>query len=1530
MSGPPSGASPGAAEVPGESDVAGVAAPHRLRSLVEYAVLAVLAIVPMLASEPGKVTDDTKTYLYLDPGRYIRQAVSLWDPNVALGTVTHENIGYLFPMGPFFWICAELHLPVWAAQRLWLGILIFAAGAGVLYFCKTINLVGPGRWVAALAFMFTPYVLQYSGRISVILMPWSGLPWMMAFVVLALRRSGWRYPALFALVVALVSGINASSILYVGIGPALWLPFAVLILREATWRQARHVAGRIVVLVLLVSLWWVVGLQVEAAYGVNILKYTETLSSTSSGSSPFESLRGLGYWFFYGSSNQTGNWTQAAVSYTQQLWLIGFTFLVPAMAFAAATFLRWRQRSYFIVLLVLGMILAVGPFPYYKPTGISSFIKAFMSDTTAGLALRSTDRAVPLILLALAMLLGAGVSAVADRYPRGGLLVAVMAIIGVAVAWSPGWTGDTVVHGLIQPAQPPAYVRQAADALNASHPGTRVLAVPGNNFAAYRWGDTIDTVWPALLTRPFVTHEQQTMGSLPTADILEAVDTPIQEGVLDPRALAPMAALMSAGDLLLQNDLQFERYDVPDPRVVAQSFNPTPPGLSDPTPYGTPRQNISSIPNLNEQTLSLPNPNTPLPPVVTYTVAAPRPIVRAESTTAPLVVSGNGDGLVAASAVGLLAGNPTIFYTGTLDTETALRKRVLAAKPTLVVTDTNPKQGYRWNGITENAGYIETAKSPHDAVDDPLDAPLNLFPDAPPDAFSTTVFDGVQSITASSYGSPVQYLNDQRPAAAMDGSTSTAWVLSQAPPIGQFLDIQLDRPTTVDSINLSQLVTNRPTQVLTKLTLTFDYAKPVVVNLTHASQTAAGQTIHFSPRTFSLLRITMNASHGTKYQVPAGYQNVTGLSEVRIPGVRTSEFVSMPQDLLRSAGPSSLSDPLDLLMTRLRSSGFPPRGDYESTLDRLFWLPTPRTFTLTGQARVSVQASDQLVADTVGGGASGPGPVVAVASSSRLGGNVAAGAQAAVDGQTATAWQSAFSPTNQNGQWVQYTTAAPITFDSLDLAVIADGRHSVPTALTVSANGRSERIALPAIHDGPAGAVVRVPVTLTTPLTGSVIRVTVDSSRTERTTDYTTQARVALPVGIAELGIPGLSVAPVPAELPGTCRSDLLTVDGTPVWLSVTGSTAAALARDPLTVSLCGPDASGIPLAAGTHALQSTSGSTVGFDLDELALSSAPGGAATALLPGGQLPAPATTQVGAVQVRSSTATRMSLAIPGIRSTTAPFELVLGQSINAGWKAEVGGHVLGTPVLIDGFANGWRVDPAAVSSGIHGGSLLVTLVWTPQQAVDVALVVSALGLILCLVLVFVPLRRTRRRRKAADGTIDDGDESDVGATVPTEGASAPGLVAAWAEDGESTGWRGAVVTGVVCGLVAAFISAPLIGGLVGIGVVVVLRVPRLRLLLGGVATLLILGTGMYIIIRQGVDATQPNGGWPSEFGGADGLAWAGVLFLGADAVLEIRDRLRGSVPDGPPSAGAPESAVAHRMAEAGVSASDDDRGLSGSG
>ena len=473
--------------------------PSRLRSALDYAGLAVVAFVPMLWSRPGVVTDDTKTYLYLDPGRYVREAVSLWTPSVGMGTVTHENIGYLLPMGPFYWVLAELHVPLWVAQRLWMGCLLFAAGAGALYLCRVIGLRGPGRYVTALAFMYTPYVLQYAGRISVILMPWAGLPWMVAFVILA-TPTGW---------------LALSGPLRPGRRPGERHQRQLHHLRRhrprpvAALRRDRGpgghlapgvgVAWRTGLLCALVSLWWAVGLQIEAAYGVNVLKVTETVPATSSASLASEVLRGLGYWYFYGA-DRVGPWTQNMVAYTQNIALILVSFLLPALCFLAAVFSRWRYRSYFVLMTVVGMVLAVGPNPYTSPTGVGTLIKDFMVDTTAGLALRSTDRASPLVILGLAIFLGAGVTAVCARIRPLGLAVAAVATAVVAGASVPLWTGGIVANGFTQPASPPAYVHQAAPALNDKHPGTRVYALPGNDFAADRWGDTIDTVYPGLMT----------------------------------------------------------------------------------------------------------------------------------------------------------------------------------------------------------------------------------------------------------------------------------------------------------------------------------------------------------------------------------------------------------------------------------------------------------------------------------------------------------------------------------------------------------------------------------------------------------------------------------------------------------------------------------------------------------------------------------------------------------------------------------------------------------------------------------------------------------------------------------------------------------------------------------------------------------------------------------------------------------------------------------------------------------------------
>src|SRR5262249_41125045 len=78
--------------------------------------------MPVLLTATGRVAADTKQYFYLDPGRLLARAGYLWQGNTAFGTVTHENIGYLFPAGPYYWVTEQLlGLPAWVAQRLWLG-----------------------------------------------------------------------------------------------------------------------------------------------------------------------------------------------------------------------------------------------------------------------------------------------------------------------------------------------------------------------------------------------------------------------------------------------------------------------------------------------------------------------------------------------------------------------------------------------------------------------------------------------------------------------------------------------------------------------------------------------------------------------------------------------------------------------------------------------------------------------------------------------------------------------------------------------------------------------------------------------------------------------------------------------------------------------------------------------------------------------------------------------------------------------------------------------------------------------------------------------------------------------------------------------------------------------------------------------------------------------------------------------------------------------------------------------------------------
>ena len=113
----------------------------------------------------------------------------MWDPDIGMGTVTHQNIGYLFPMGPYYTVLPLLGVPYWVAQRLWMGSLLFAAGPESLTSAGArSDRARLGRGCPGLH--LSPYLIDYLASTSAIVMPWAGLGWMVGLTAMAARRAG--------------------------------------------------------------------------------------------------------------------------------------------------------------------------------------------------------------------------------------------------------------------------------------------------------------------------------------------------------------------------------------------------------------------------------------------------------------------------------------------------------------------------------------------------------------------------------------------------------------------------------------------------------------------------------------------------------------------------------------------------------------------------------------------------------------------------------------------------------------------------------------------------------------------------------------------------------------------------------------------------------------------------------------------------------------------------------------------------------------------------------------------------------------------------------------------------------------------------------------------------------------------------------------------------------------------------------------------------------------------------------------------
>ncbi|MEA2438540.1 MAG: arabinofuranan 3-O-arabinosyltransferase, partial [Thermoleophilaceae bacterium] len=721
--------------------------------------LAAGAYALALLQRPGLATSDTKIDLHVDPGGFLGRVADVWSPTAGLGHVQGGQYGgYLWPMGPFFSLLHSLGLSPWLVQRLWLGTLLALAAWGAVRLLDALR--SPRRGVAHVAvgvlYAVNPYVLVFASRTTFTLIGYAALPWLLLVVHRGVRdpRRLW-WAAAFALIVTSTGGgVNAAVTAWLLVGPLLLLLYEGLAGGVAgravggfSWRAAAATA--------LASAWWVAPVLVQASYGLNFLSFTEQIGSIWNTTSLPESLRLMGYWpsylgVGYGDSLQPYFGSSRALLFDPPVVIASL--LVPGLALAGFVWTRrWRYGPFFLSLGLVGaLIMSVG---YPDGTPLRKGATFVYNHVQAVDFLRTTYKAGPLVAVAVACLAGVAAAELWRRLaqPRVRAGVALTGAALVVLACLPMFQGRAVE--LTWKRIPPAWKAAAAGLDRGLPPNSRALVLPGQPFAFYRWGGTVDPILPSLTGRPVAVRNVPPYDDLHAVDMLWTTDNLVQQQRLLPDQLPPLLDLMSARAVLSASDDDSGRSGALDPADAAAELAGQP-GLERPARSYGPERRFGTL---------------TLPEVRRYDLPGTRPMVRVEPLSRATVVDGSAAGVADLGSLGGLPPRSPLLYAGDLSAG-ELRAQALAGGE-VAITDSNRRRTFLASRPRAAVGWTLPAVVPfsQDA------AVLDPFPRRGSVAQTVADYAGARYVDAP-YSPQIAQFPDHRPFAAFDGDPATTWL----------------------------------------------------------------------------------------------------------------------------------------------------------------------------------------------------------------------------------------------------------------------------------------------------------------------------------------------------------------------------------------------------------------------------------------------------------------------------------------------------------------------------------------------------------------------------------------------------------------------------------------------------------------------------------------------------------------------------------------------------------------------------------
>lgn len=1292
-----------------------------------------LVLVALAFSQrPGRIVSDTKFDLVADPGAMLGRALHMWDPSGSFGQIQNQAYGYLFPMGPFFWIGDLLTVPEWVIQRMWWSLLLVVAFLGVVKLCGALALGSPAsRIIAAFAYALSPRILSTIGPISIEAWPMALAPWVLVPLVLGCRGgSPRRAAALSALVVAAVGGVNAAATFAVVPLGVLWL------LTRSSGPRRRALMTWWPLLVVAGTAWWLVPLLLLGAYSPPFLDFIETASITTFPTTLFDVVRGTSHWVPYVDSTWRAGNDLISTGYVA---LNGAVLVVLGLVGMAL----WGNphRQFLSVGMLLGLVLV--------SLGHSGAVSGWFASTErsaldgALAPLRNVHKFEPLVRLPLVLGLAHVLAAAGSRARRsspgislrqrlqdgdhvahvGVLVLSVVAVAGVA---SPAIAGRLAPSDDFESV--PGYWQQAVSWLgttaHGAPDGTTALLVPGSSFATYLWGTPEDEPAQAYGTAGWAVRNAVPLAPPGNIRMLDAVEVRLAAGRPSP-GLSAYLRRAGVARLVVRNDLR-PSDDVPLPVLVHQAIEGSP-GLTKVAEFGP---DVGGPVRLDEgddedgedeersRRLVVDGGwHAAYPAVEVYEVTAAG---AAGGSLAPPVVVGGPEDLLDLLDAGLLGDEPTVLAVDAADGPDG---------GGLLLTD-----GLRRREATF-ARVHDGRSATLDASDDGRrGAPARDYVLGDQARWETTArLLGARSVDASgsrafadTFG-PV--LPDTLPYAAFDGRTETAWesglTRSDEEP---WISVTFGEPREVGPVTVFAGEGQG------------DDALSIVVETeagrSRATSVLPGESVVLEPPTGRTSWLRVGSAPGS------GPRAGLSLAEVRVGGLDLDRTLVLPEV------PAGWGAPDHVLLSAPTARGACVEVDGDvrcgpgrqrpdedgGVIDRTVRLGTGADYDVAAQVRpVAGDALEGLIQRN---------QLVSVKASSTGAQDVRASAVAAVDGDPGTTWVADLDDSVPvlTLNWIGERPVRAVRL-GLDRQVAA----APATRVELVHDGGRQTVRLDA--DGYA----RVRPFRTTRLEVRVVQSARAASRS------TFGGMDPVGVGVSELRVSGVDLLPI--ELPET-PVDIGCGFGPPLRVgdqiyatSVTASARELFDGDMVPARVCGPTAVGL----GASSTRFVMTPAPAFRPERVVLSRP--GAAVA----GTEPTQAT-----LRPDSPVSARLDVVDSGSSSVVA-----VRQNVNEGWRAQHPDGAVATALTIDGWQQGWRV-PAGVSS--------LELRYAPDRTYRAALLGGALLLLGLVLGAALP-----RRRGEAPAPLHTSVRVSV---VPVAGLLTLGLVAGW--PGLAWGGLGAAV------------------------------------------------------------------------------------------------------------------------------------------